>query len=133
MEFDTISPSQRPDYFIDHEFKCSSNADAVTKWVTQLASCQISVANRYANDQSKETILEYRMRMLAQSDRTFGLSFHKSGAYNSTAMTTVVCDQCGAKLMIDHPGTIMLHVMAAPICVTPFVTHYIEIIEITQV
>ena len=41
---------------------------------------------------------------LARKGWTFTLDWHQGGKYNSQASTTIVCNACGARLMIAHSG-----------------------------
>ena len=41
---------------------------------------------------------------LARSGKTFALDWHQGGKYNANACTSIICNHCHAKLLIDHPG-----------------------------
>jgi hypothetical protein len=132
MKFDEqMDPSDMPD-FNDELWVSSANPDEVYRWVQQLSSCQVPIANRTSDEGlPHEGLLNHKLRTLAEEGYTFALAFHKGGKYNSMACTSVICEQCGAKLYIEHPGSIMRDVTLAASYVTPFVTHYIA--GITQV
>ena len=73
-------------------------------WISRLQGMNIPIALLPIGT-SGYGLLYDRLCSLAQRGRTFTLDSHNgSGKYNPYACTSIICNDCQAKLVISHPG-----------------------------
>ena len=71
------------------------------QWISRLQSMNIPIA---LLGTSGYGLLYDRLCTLAQQGRTFTLDSHQGGKYNTFGCTSIICNDCMAKLVISHPG-----------------------------
>ena len=77
------------------------DGNALWQWISRLQGMNIPIA---LLGTSSYGLLYDRLCTLAQQGKTFTLDSHQNGKYNTFACTSIICNECMAKLVIRHPG-----------------------------
>ena len=72
------------------------------KWASRLRSMNIPISLLPA--EKTNCVIDIMLVDRARKGIFFSLDWHQGGKYNSYAYTSVICRNCSAKLVIQHPG-----------------------------
>ena len=82
----------------------TGDGEGSSAWIARLASMNVSIANLW-DGKDNWTLSDKLERLVRDHGRTFLLDSHNGcGKYNYNACTSMICNHCGAKLVIPHPG-----------------------------